>query len=212
MKLALTALAGLMIAAAPAHAAQPVFFADDFDDYSASQVPWNGDGGWTTGGTTDLVKSGEYSLTCAGGSGNCVDLTGNQPGTISHEIFLPGPGNYALRFLYTGNQLNNDGSGPYPKIGFTASIAGTSFHVGPLANDNANFLSFVRGFTATGPTTLTFTQDQGGNQFRGSIIDSVSVTGVPEPTTWAMMILGIGMIGAFMRRARKTLTGTRAFA
>jgi PEP-CTERM motif-containing protein len=38
-----------------------------------------------------------------------------------------------------------------------------------------------------------------GNDFA---IDSLSVTGVPEPTTWALMLLGFGMAGAALRKGR----------
>ena len=48
------------------------------------------------------------------------------------------------------------------------------------------------GGSVNGGWALTFTTDAGG-------------TGaVPEPATWAMMIAGFGMIGAGMRRQRKT--------
>jgi hypothetical protein len=35
-------------------------------------------------------------------------------------------------------------------------------------------------------------------------IDDVAVNGVPEPATWAMMLLGFGAIGVAVRRRRKT--------
>jgi len=33
--------------------------------------------------------------------------------------------------------------------------------------------------------------------------DDTPTPGVPEPTTWAMMIGGLGLVGAFLRRSRK---------
>lgn len=36
-------------------------------------------------------------------------------------------------------------------------------------------------------------------------LDDVSVSGVPEPATWIMMILGFGFVGASLRRARSRL-------
>ena len=74
---------------APASAA--VVFSDNFDSYSsASAVPWSGDGVWNTGDSVDLVKSGEYNITCAGGPGNCVDLSGDRAGSISKSLALLG--------------------------------------------------------------------------------------------------------------------------
>jgi hypothetical protein len=31
------------------------------------------------------------------------------------------------------------------------------------------------------------------------VLDNVSISAVPEPATWAMMLLGIGLIGGAMR-------------
>ncbi|MCU6455493.1 PEPxxWA-CTERM sorting domain-containing protein [Sphingomonas sp. A2-49] len=41
---------------------------------------------------------------------------------------------------------------------------------------------------------------------------SVSIIAVPEPTTWVMMILGIGAVGFAMRRRQKNVTTTVKFA
>jgi hypothetical protein len=35
-------------------------------------------------------------------------------------------------------------------------------------------------------------------------IDNIAINAVPEPATWAMMLLGFGAIGIGMRRQRKT--------
>jgi hypothetical protein len=43
----------------------------------------------------------------------------------------------------------------------------------------------------------------GGFDNPGSVNISMSVTGVPEPATWAVMLLGFGGIGAAMRSARR---------
>jgi hypothetical protein len=60
-------------------------------------------------------------------------------------------------------------------------------------------------FTANGPTeTLTF-QSTTGSAY-GPALDNLSVTPVPEPSTWAMMILGFAGVGflAYRRKARAT--------
>jgi hypothetical protein len=52
-------------------------------------------------------------------------------------------------------------------------------------------------------TTLSFigASTQGLDDERFGI-DNVSVTGVPEPASWALMILGFGAGGAMLRRRR----------
>jgi hypothetical protein len=62
-------------------------------------------------------------------------------------------------------------------------------------------------FTVTGPniTTLSFTFDpaiETGRQFR---VDLPATGVIPEPATWAMMIIGFGGVGAMMRRRRHAL-------
>jgi hypothetical protein len=60
-----------------------------------------------------------------------------------------------------------------------------------------NGLSFY-GFTSSVAfTTVTFTSS--GVQ-DGFAIDNVSFNAVPEPSSWALMIIGFGMVGATLRR------------
>lgn len=189
------------LAATPAAAA--VVFSDNFDSYSpASAVPWNGNSVWTTGNSVDLVKSGEFNLTCAGGSGNCVDLSGDRAGSIS-KVFALAAGTYSLSFAYTGNQLDAFG-GPFPQTGFNFSVGSLTGSVGPLTNNSTAFTTYTGTFTSTGaPVTLTFAQQLGGNQFRGSILDNVSISAVPEPAAWALMIAGFGLVGGATRARRR---------
>lgn len=201
--LALAALAAGI--AAPANAV--VVISDDFDSYAGNQVPWNGSGVWATGNSVDLVPSGGYGLTCFGGTGNCVDLSGSTPGSMSRTVNLA-PGTYRLSFAYTGNQLGSQ----FPAAGFTASLGSFSNSFTGLPNNSATFTNYTSGnivITGSGPTTLTFTQN-GGDDFRGSIIDNVSIAAVPEPATWGMMILGFGLVGAAVRRRRTNLNVTYA--
>ena len=78
----------------------------------------------------------------------------------------------------------------------------------PVAvNDSANgFLPYLINFIAPGPVTIRFFSDGAPNA--DGVIDNVLLTGpvaggVPEPSTWAMMLLGFGAIGASMRYRRR---------
>lgn len=207
----LIAMAALGMAV-PAQAATTVF-TEDFDSY-AQQVPWGGDGVWTTGNSVDLVQSLNFGLTCV--TGRCVDLTGSgSPGSISRAIILAA-GLYSLTFQFTGNQLDGVGDQPNirPEASFNVSFNGVTSMVGPLANNSTAFQTFSGTYNVLtdGPVTLSFTQLPGGDLFRGSIIDSIVITAVPEPATWVLMILGFGIVGSALRRRRGKVTTKVSFA
>ncbi len=178
-----------------------IVFSEDFNGYGPA-LGWNGSGQWTTGNSVDLVANNTYNLTCAGGVGNCVDLSGSSPGSISRILTLAA-GTYRLSFDYTGNQLNAFG-GPFPMAGFTASAGSLTANIGPLANNSSSFATYSGLFTTTGATTLSFSQN-GGDNFRGSILDNIVVTAVPEPSSWALLIAGFGLVGGTMRRRKRSV-------
>ena len=80
-------------------------------------------------------------------------------------------------------------------------MAVTSFPNAADGNQTAagtNGLFQVRG--NAGETFSGITLTSGANSFE---IDNLAVTGVPEPATWAMMIMGLGTLGVAMRSRRK---------
>ena len=190
---------GVLIAAASvaAPAAAAPLVTETFDTY-APQIGWTGSGVWTTGGSVDLVSSGAYGLTCAGGTGNCVDLTGDRPGTISRTVTLVAGRQYALGFAYTGNQLPG-----FTQASFDYSIGSLAGTIAAPTGYSSTFTAFSGLFTATAANSvLTFSQNAGGDQYRGSILDSITITAVPELSVWGMMIAGFGGVGVALRRRR----------
>jgi Protein of unknown function (DUF642) len=108
---------------------------------------------------------------------------------------------YVVSFAIAGN---DDGGVLVKKLGvsinngpatqFTFDTTGTS-------NSNMGWLYKSYGFTApTASTLLSFTSQE-ANSF-GAALDDVSISAVPEVSTWAMLIAGFGMAGAVMRRRR----------
>lgn len=120
--------------------------------------------------------------------------------------------------LVVGNtyQISFDWAGAQ-QVGFTgattegwdATIAGTAF-LTPLDStasqgfspwQNATFTfkadstSDVLSFLSTGGPTAT--------QPPFALLDNVSVTAVPEPATWALMLIGVGALGAGLRMRRR---------
>ena len=63
-----------------------------------------------------------------------------------------------------------------------------------------NGLFVVSG--SSGETFSGISLSSGSNSFE---IDNLAIAGVPEPTTWAMMLVGLGALGGALRGRRKTL-------
>ena len=92
---------------------------------------------------------------------------------------------------------------------FSYSFTGFAPIFATVANNNnfdTTFQTFTQSFVATGgPTTLSFTLAGQPTASQDGFLDSISLTGaVPEPATWAMMLMGFGMIGAGVRSRRRS--------
>lgn len=119
--------------------------------------------------------------------------------TFGFDFYLPANGvanpNGATFKAYVGDQLigsfNAASYGASQWYTFTGSTALAS------AGD------FTFSFTANGNAAKDFVID---NVFLAPTGEQISVSGVPEAGTWAMMMLGFGAIGAASRRRRTSLT------
>ena len=155
--------------------------------------------GWTVGGTSvDVLRNTYFNNHTLG---NSIDLLGSPgPGSISQtfnaimnmryrldfDLFpsprVPMDTNYNLLVTFGTNTKKFDGSS-------TALLtAPASYHL---------------FFNAT-KTALTTVMFESANVVKstGPLIDNVSVTAIPEPETYALMLAGIGFVG-FMARRRK---------
>ncbi len=113
--------------------------------------------------------------------------------------------------IFRFSLFDNPGGG----TGIGTGVALDSFDVTGLINPSRNSLLFFEalgGLNATGSTNgnviLRIDLLQGGY----AVLDNLRVVAsnvegdvgaVPEPATWAMMLLGFGAIGATLRRARR---------
>jgi hypothetical protein len=131
-----------------------------------------------------------------------VDDLANQ--SLSQTFQLTAGTSYAVSFalLQTGSGQNNSGN-----FALTDSLDGTILSGSPLTNANApvgNWATFNYSFLAptTADYTLSFVFTSGATPSKDLLLDGVSVSSVPEPSTWAMMILGFCGLG-FMAYRRK---------
>jgi hypothetical protein len=82
---------------------------------------------------------------------------------------------------------------------FTPGYNFTNTADGNQVLPGTNGLFTVRG--TAGETFTSFMLTSDANSFE---IDNLAIPGVPEPTTWGLMIMGFGGIGAMLRRRRQT--------
>ncbi|WP_082660430.1 choice-of-anchor C family PEP-CTERM protein [Sphingopyxis sp. H050] len=155
--------------------------------------------GWTvTGNSVDYI--GSYWT--AQNLSRSIDLNGNGQGGIQQTFDTVANTLYNVSFWLAGNP---DGA-PITKtvlVGATGADSATySFNFTGFNKANMGWTNFTYSFVAQGAsTTLSFASQDAGSY--GAALDNVSVTAaVPEPGTWAMVILGFAVIGGAMRRRR----------
>jgi hypothetical protein len=156
--------------------------------------------GWTA--TPDVnVVNGTFSSSAgnlAKEGNQYLDLVGQANGGTISQSFATVVGQvYALNFWYSHN-LFAGLSAAEARLS-AGNLSDNIRHTGGN-NGNLAWQFYSNSFTATSAsTTLTFVNTVGG-QNEGVLLDAVSVMAVPEPSTWAMLILGFGLLGAGMRR------------
>ncbi len=202
-------VAGLVLAAvscAGASAANAgIVFQDNFNGTTSQGLNQTAFDHWTVvSGSVDVIGDGGSFAYFPVGHGNYVDLNGSSgaPGAMTTKMSFAA-GTYSVSFDLAGSQGGSGNVDPvFPhttKILF--SIGGVTQQL--TLNPTSPFTPYTFLFTTTGEGQLTFRDLAGGNNNVGNILDNVTVTAVPEPSTWAMMILGFLGVG-FMAYRRKS--------
>jgi hypothetical protein len=204
--LALAAVVGMACASSQA----AVVFQDNFDaDNPSSALNFNSLINWTVaGGTVDYIRSGGFGITCAGGTGACLDLdgsTGNAGRIVSRTAFsLIGGDSYLIEGLVSGNQRG--GSSDSVIVGLiddaTNTVATSATFSGILPGRPFQITQLM--VTATSGNFRVFWEGVGADNV-GVILDNVTfsdaTTRVPEPGTLALA--GLGLLAAVSLRKRR---------
>lgn len=206
-------VAGLVLAIASLAGASAanagIVFSDNFNGTTTQALNQFTFANWTvTSGTVDVIGDGGPFAYFSVGHGNYVDLNGSSgaPGQLTTNIIFAA-GTYSVSFELAGSQ---GGSGNVDPFSHTTEIA---FSIGGVTqsltlNPTVPFTPYTFLFTTTGAGKLSFTDLSGGNNNVGNLLDNVTVSAVPEPSTWAMMILGFMGVG-FMAYRRKSGSALR---
>ena len=200
MKRLLGLISAVTVLAAASSAQATVIFYSTFDglqNYRSWSVVQSADG-WSTTGGPGIELQNNVAGTSFTGARNDVfvelDSHGGRRGqnnaTMSRTI--AGAGRYQLEFLYS----------PRPGVsassnGILVSLNGVGLAPAFTQQGGRNTIWSLKTIDFVAPTAnsrLSFSA-VGVSDTLGGYVDSIKLTAVPEPTTWAMMIMGFGGIG-----------------
>jgi hypothetical protein len=156
-------------------------------------------------------SAGAYSYTAAAetttffGAGTIADpwlSTNTATDSIVFSNF--GPSISAIGANFFGSDVNGLFKSGSIALSLTDSLGVTSHTI--INATTSSFIGFVSGGTIT---SLTVEAVQPGTGFLWPTVDNLTLaqgltTAVPEPSTWAMMILGFAGVGLITYRRRKT--------
>ncbi len=179
-----TSVALAMFSSAAANAATVVF---NFDDL---------------GSNADLVP-GNYGGASWSGFATISGFGATSQPNIAYTIDPVGILDYSAGF--TGLSFS---AGVFLPGTFTvfSGLGGTGTQLGSLTIDNppADVFAFFPTSVAFSGIGQSVVVTGGANQIGWDDVTLTTITGaVPEPATWAMMVLGFGLVGASLRSRRK---------
>lgn len=155
--------------------------------------------GWNSVAFGIRVRTG-VDFGTAFSSPNFVELDTVQNSSMSRLIDA---GVYTLTYLYSPRPGNTEDSN-----GIELFLGG-SFQDGLTADgvdlEDSDWSEITYSFTVLAPTLLTFAA-AGTSDTMGGYLDNVQLVGtalpVPEASEWAMLVAGLGVVGAVSRRRR----------
>lgn len=167
----------------------------------------------TTNGSPNVPYSGDTINAYQGtGENAAFFVDDNAFQTLSQYVSLVKDTTYTLSFGLFATL-----SGENNPFNFTLSeIVNSGFNVEVLDFQTSIGNSLVPGnwktynytFTANKNANynLLFSFNSGATPAKDVLLDGVSITAVPEPSTWAMMIGGLGLVGVALRRRKTTVS------
>lgn len=155
--------------------------------------------GWTINlRNVDLVSN---TLWTAASGNNSLDLNGTGKSSISQVISTVIGQVYTLSFDLAGNPSGT----ALKSLSINFGGVGTGlydFNITGHTTTSMGWTRYTTKFAATeAHTALTFASLVSGNA--GVALDNISVTAVPEPETYALMLAGLGLMATVGRRRKQ---------
>jgi hypothetical protein len=210
--LQIAALATL-VSAGNANAATELVVNGSFesDAIASAWAPVSAVTGWTSsaGGSSafEIQKGatqgglGGFNPAAASGT-QYLELNTDRLTSVSQTIATTAGGTYALSFAYSGRPDTPGGANSLMNVYWGATLLTPTALVG---NNGGTWQTYSQTLTALGASTSLRFESLGpaSSPSYGSYLDNVSVTAaVPEPETYAMLLLGLAMLGGLARRKR----------
>jgi hypothetical protein len=210
----LFALSALVLASAatlatplPTNLIQNGSFEDNEQTAGTWQILYNNNlFGWTAGKYGIELRDGVFGKAQDGK--NFVELDTTKNSSMKQTVTISEAGSYQLSFWY--NSRPDNGNLPKGTNSLSWSFAEKDGEVmeNYKTDDSSKWELFTKTFTFSAPTTVTLKfKAEGNSDSMGGSLDNVSLskitTPVPEPESYAMMIAGLGLMGAIARRRKQ---------
>ena len=167
--------------------------------------------GWTAdpGSLIELQNNVAGAPQSPDGGKVFVELDSTKNSSMSRTIGTTDT--YNLSFLYSPRPGR-----PASTNGIQVLLNGVLFNppgtITAAGGGSTNWVTYtINGFNAAAGSKLTFKAVGTSDSF-GGYIDNISLAAVPEPATWAMMIMGFGLIGGAVRSRKSNVTARVRFA
>ncbi len=151
-------------------------------------------GDWTNAKTDPL--GGNSPVYVADGDDTSLDITWEETVTVQpHTLY---------KFSYYGIEVSNDCCSNAELQPWIGSSAGPTLTV----NGGWQQSSMLWASNSNTSVTLLIFNNNFSGPFNDFAMDDLSfkALSVPEPSTWAVMLLGVGLAGAALRRRRSAIT------
>lgn len=199
------AAAATLLATAGTASAATVILESDFEEVAVgagSYVIVNSADGWTKGvGTAGIeVQNNVAGAPAANGGSKFVELDSNSNSSMFYTFGVGG--SFQLSFLYSPRPGVGAGSN-----GITLFLNGNALNppgeVTGAGGGGTNWTSHSVNFQANAGDIISFAAT-GSSDSYGGYLDNIKITSaVPEPATWAMMIVGFAGVGSMVRSNRR---------